>query len=248
MVPATAESWDRPNSVVPVLELAVLCAAGRPQVGVAASHPTDGIVQLVGPAQGGLAAVAIRSQCVHTPHSTQLGTVCGSPHQTNPLHVSTNTHMQWQTPTCNGKHPLAMANTHLQAQPKGRGDTTPQPPLPNRPSTVITYGVVPVQHRLLWVDAVELVWVTILSMYGQQQRDKLAAQAAAAGIEGPAVTQMSVPLPGADGKGGDPAEEILRSIQVWTVSLCHAIVFSHAFPAFACFPGFRILCRFWSEE
>lgn len=72
------------------------------------------------------------------------------------------------------------------------------------------------QHRLLWVDAVELVWVTILSMYGQQQRDKLAAQAAAVGIEGVPVTQMSVPLPGADGKGGDPAEEILRSIQVWT--------------------------------
>jgi protein Mpv17 len=29
---------------------------------------------------------------------------------------------------------------------------------------LITYGVVPVEHRLLWVDMVELVWVTMLSM------------------------------------------------------------------------------------
>ena len=35
-------------------------------------------------------------------------------------------------------------------------------------------------RRLLWVDTVELVWVTILSTYGQQQRDNLAAAEAAA--------------------------------------------------------------------
>jgi protein Mpv17 len=27
----------------------------------------------------------------------------------------------------------------------------------------ITYGLVPVENRLLWVDMVEIVWVTILS-------------------------------------------------------------------------------------
>lgn len=31
------------------------------------------------------------------------------------------------------------------------------------PAHVITYGVVPTQHRLLWVDCVEIVWVIILS-------------------------------------------------------------------------------------
>ena len=29
---------------------------------------------------------------------------------------------------------------------------------------IVTYGVMPVEQRLLWVDMVELVWVTILSM------------------------------------------------------------------------------------
>lgn len=78
---------------------------------------------------------------------------------------------------------------------------------------IITYGVIPVQHRLLWVDSIELVWVTILSLYGQQQRDKAAEAAAAAGMgEGVPVTQMSSALPGAAGQGGDAAEEILRSI------------------------------------
>ncbi len=27
----------------------------------------------------------------------------------------------------------------------------------------ITYGLVPVENRLLWVDAVEIIWVTILA-------------------------------------------------------------------------------------
>ncbi len=29
---------------------------------------------------------------------------------------------------------------------------------------LVTYGLVPVEQRLLWVDCVEIVWVTILSM------------------------------------------------------------------------------------
>lgn len=28
---------------------------------------------------------------------------------------------------------------------------------------LITYGVIPVEQRLLWVDMIELIWVTILS-------------------------------------------------------------------------------------
>lgn len=30
---------------------------------------------------------------------------------------------------------------------------------------VITYGVIPVEQRLLWVDCIELIWVTILSTW-----------------------------------------------------------------------------------
>jgi protein Mpv17 len=29
---------------------------------------------------------------------------------------------------------------------------------------LVTYGLVPIEQRLLWVDCVEIVWVTILSM------------------------------------------------------------------------------------
>lgn len=36
---------------------------------------------------------------------------------------------------------------------------------------VITYGVIPVEQRLLWVDCVELVWVTILSMYSNEKAE-----------------------------------------------------------------------------
>ncbi len=110
------------------------------------------------------------------------------------------------------QHVLVVYQSRTNTNPTQPLKYSPHPPLTN---TVITYGVIPVQHRLLWVDAVELVWVTILSMYGQQQREKLAEQATAAGIEGVPVTQMSVPLPGADGLGGDPAEEILRAIKVF---------------------------------
>ncbi|KAK8656588.1 hypothetical protein V6N13_098535 [Hibiscus sabdariffa] len=36
---------------------------------------------------------------------------------------------------------------------------------------VITYGVVPVEQRLLWVDCVELIWVTILSTYSNEKSE-----------------------------------------------------------------------------
>lgn len=75
---------------------------------------------------------------------------------------------------------------------------------------IFTYGVIPVQHRLLFVDAVELVWVSILSLYGQQQRQETDATEGASA----APAWVACPLPGADGEGGDPVEEILRGIQV----------------------------------
>ena len=28
---------------------------------------------------------------------------------------------------------------------------------------MVTYGLIPVEHRLLWVDLVEILWVTILA-------------------------------------------------------------------------------------
>lgn len=34
----------------------------------------------------------------------------------------------------------------------------------------ITYGLIPLENRLLWVDAVEIVWVTILA--GQANEEK----------------------------------------------------------------------------
>ncbi|KAH7576885.1 hypothetical protein ACOSP7_002431 [Xanthoceras sorbifolium] len=37
---------------------------------------------------------------------------------------------------------------------------------------LITYGVVPVEQRLLWVDCVELVWVTILSTYSNEKSEE----------------------------------------------------------------------------
>jgi len=36
----------------------------------------------------------------------------------------------------------------------------------------ITYGVIPLENRLLWVDLVEIVWVTILSTTAAQGGDK----------------------------------------------------------------------------
>ncbi|PWA87277.1 peroxisomal membrane 22 kDa (Mpv17/PMP22) family protein [Artemisia annua] len=36
---------------------------------------------------------------------------------------------------------------------------------------LITYGVIPVEQRLLWVDCVELIWVTILSTYSNEKAE-----------------------------------------------------------------------------
>lgn len=36
---------------------------------------------------------------------------------------------------------------------------------------IITYGVIPVEQRLLWVDMVELVWVSILSMISNEKAE-----------------------------------------------------------------------------
>ena len=34
---------------------------------------------------------------------------------------------------------------------------------------IITYGVIPVRHRLLWVDSVDLVWCAILASFGAEE-------------------------------------------------------------------------------
>ncbi|CAM9610947.1 unnamed protein product [Chrysoparadoxa australica] len=39
------------------------------------------------------------------------------------------------------------------------------------PAHVVTYGLIPVENRLLWVDMVEILWVVILSKAGADQAD-----------------------------------------------------------------------------
>ncbi|XP_065875570.1 uncharacterized protein [Euphorbia lathyris] len=36
---------------------------------------------------------------------------------------------------------------------------------------LITYGVIPLEQRLLWVDCIELIWVTILSTYSNEKSE-----------------------------------------------------------------------------
>ncbi|KAK1260197.1 hypothetical protein QJS04_geneDACA022524 [Acorus gramineus] len=43
---------------------------------------------------------------------------------------------------------------------------------------LITYGVIPVEQRLLWVDCVELIWVTILSTYSNEKSEARNSEAA----------------------------------------------------------------------
>ncbi|XVF78143.1 hypothetical protein PTKIN_Ptkin14bG0105600 [Pterospermum kingtungense] len=45
---------------------------------------------------------------------------------------------------------------------------------------LITYGVIPVEQRLLWVDCVELIWVTILSTYSNEKSEARISEAAPA--------------------------------------------------------------------
>lgn len=54
--------------------------------------------------------------------------------------------------------------------------------------------------RLLWVDMVELTWVTVLCIYGQQRRERMGLAACA--------------LPGVAGEGGAFTEDILRGMAV----------------------------------
>ncbi|KAK9285370.1 hypothetical protein L1049_024561 [Liquidambar formosana] len=42
---------------------------------------------------------------------------------------------------------------------------------------LITYGVIPVEQRLLWVDCVELIWVTILSTYSNEKSEARTSEA-----------------------------------------------------------------------
>lgn len=42
---------------------------------------------------------------------------------------------------------------------------------------IITYGVIPLDQRLLWVDCVELIWVTILSTYSNEKSETRNAEA-----------------------------------------------------------------------
>ncbi|XVF18945.1 hypothetical protein REPUB_Repub11eG0067600 [Reevesia pubescens] len=58
---------------------------------------------------------------------------------------------------------------------------------------LITYGVIPVEQRLLWVDCVELIWVTILSTYSNEKSEARISEAA------PAEANSSLPV--------DPSEE-----------------------------------------
>ncbi|CAE6138453.1 unnamed protein product [Arabidopsis arenosa] len=40
---------------------------------------------------------------------------------------------------------------------------------------LVTYGVIPVDQRLLWVDCIELIWVTILSTYSNEKAEAQAS-------------------------------------------------------------------------
>ncbi|KAL5730147.1 hypothetical protein ACHQM5_003006 [Ranunculus cassubicifolius] len=42
---------------------------------------------------------------------------------------------------------------------------------------IITYGVIPLEQRLLWVDCVELIWVTILSTYSNEKSEERISEA-----------------------------------------------------------------------
>ncbi|XP_043804559.1 uncharacterized protein LOC122721246 isoform X2 [Manihot esculenta] len=42
---------------------------------------------------------------------------------------------------------------------------------------LITYGLIPVEQRLLWVDCVELIWVTILSTYSNEKSEARISEA-----------------------------------------------------------------------
>ncbi|KAK6919526.1 Mpv17/PMP22 [Dillenia turbinata] len=62
---------------------------------------------------------------------------------------------------------------------------------------LITYGVIPVEQRLLWVDCVELIWVTILSTYSNEKSEARISEASleaksTTSTKGPDVGEMAV--------------------------------------------------------
>jgi protein Mpv17 len=57
---------------------------------------------------------------------------------------------------------------------------------------LITYGVIPVEQRLLWVDCVELIWVTILSTYSNEKSEARNAEAI---LEADSSSSSSSPTP-----------------------------------------------------
>ncbi|XP_057963993.1 uncharacterized protein LOC131155080 isoform X2 [Malania oleifera] len=59
---------------------------------------------------------------------------------------------------------------------------------------LVTYGAIPVEQRLLWVDCVELIWVTILSTYSNEKAEARISEV-------PADAQSSSP------STGSPPEE-----------------------------------------
>ncbi|KAK9859340.1 hypothetical protein WJX84_001347 [Apatococcus fuscideae] len=76
----------------------------------------------------------------------------------------------------------------------------------------ITYNYIPTEHKLLWVNMVELSWVSILSFYGQQQRERAIAAAMQDAALPPAQVACALPNAGSTG-GGSVSEELLRSME-----------------------------------
>jgi protein Mpv17 len=50
------------------------------------------------------------------------------------------------------------------------------------PAHMITYGVIPIENRLLWVDMVEILWVVILSSTAAASKKKADSADVASGI------------------------------------------------------------------
>ena len=90
----------------------------------------------------------------------------------------------------------------------------------------ITFTLVPAMHRVLWVDMVELAWVTLLAAYGAQRRARRAARAlasapaaaspAAAASVLAAASRAACALPTAGVAGGPAADELVRGLAAET--------------------------------
>jgi hypothetical protein len=57
---------------------------------------------------------------------------------------------------------------------------------------VITYTVIPSEHKVLWVDSVEIVWATILCLVVNEKRSKSVDTLAALETSAPAVNDAVV--------------------------------------------------------